>query len=66
MCCDCAIQRMLNDPLIRLVMESDGVGEAEVLSALNAAALGYPGLGHQGVPEQNSWWMTPRAAPRGP
>jgi hypothetical protein len=61
MCCNCAIQRMLNDPLIRLVMESDGVGEAELLSAFHAAALGY-----QGVPEQVSWWMAPRAEPRGP
>jgi len=61
MCCNCAIQRMLNDPLIRLVMDSDGVGEAEGLSAFNAAALS-----HQGVPEQTSWWMAPRAEPRGP
>jgi hypothetical protein len=61
MCCNCAIQDMLRDPLIRLVMDSDGVGEAELLSAFHAASLGL-----QGVPAQNSWWMAPRAAPRAP
>ncbi len=61
MCGSCAIQNLLHDPLIRLVMESDGVGEAELLAAFNAAALG-----HQGVPEQPSWWMVPRADPRAP
>ncbi len=61
MCCSCAIQALLNDPLIQLVMESDGVGQNEILAAFDAAASG-----NHGVPLHPSWWMVPRADPRAP
>jgi hypothetical protein len=42
-------------------MESDGVGQNEILAAFDAAASG-----NHGVPLHPSWWMVPRADPRAP